>query len=457
MVIISAAPISITAEDYCSSPEKPVVTKKRKRKNKQKKVSTEILSFSFAFAQEQDQLGMLYKVLELHVSGKTLVLITDFKRFPPQYVASVLKQLNFQAFAVHNKSPKAQRIENFSRFSTHSSCSKIVLVSTPHAIQGLAKQKANVVCVGNTCSVPVISSSSILISSDNIEKPSRELPEICKNALPRAKSRVNVAMKLVEKNNVGLQQKLTLMLAEPLVLRSGKRETTQELQEKLEILQLGSNTLKASIDCEKRTSAQTSWLDLAPGERFQCPWTGSSRHGASKDIISLKLRQNLKQLNWKPNDQPDDVHDWGGPYGKPCGHNEVVMHQVRPFFPQVVLNSRLCSREHPAPGNRNFDGCLEYLQEQCRQQQQAMTIWDAYQYHYISEEGEVESIDKREFLRFDLVNLRRVIPTLRAQTIACQGSISPAQLMQRIETVIDSLRQLKPRIRDTIAEFYFEM
>ena len=41
---------------------------------------------------------------------------------------------------------------------------------------------------------------------------------------------------------------------------------------------------------------------------------------------------------------------WGGAFGKCCGHNEVVMHAVRPFAPLEVLNTKCCPRADPAPG-----------------------------------------------------------------------------------------------------------
>ena len=63
--------------------------------------------------------------------------------------------------------------------------------------------------------------------------------------------------------------------------------------------------------------------------------------------------------------------------GKPCGHNEVVMHAVRPFAPLEVLNTRCCSRKAPAPGNKGFDGCLEFLACRCRAKKTPTTVWDS--------------------------------------------------------------------------------
>ena len=59
---------------------------------------------------------------------------------------------------------------------------------------------------------------------------------------------------------------------------------------------------------------------------------------------------------WAPNPEPRDEAAWGGPWGKPCGHNEVVMHVLRPFQPMEVINTRICSR------------CVVPLQDEWRQQ-----------------------------------------------------------------------------------------
>jgi hypothetical protein len=39
---------------------------------------------------------------------------------------------------------------------------------------------------------------------------------------------------------------------------------------------------------------------------------------------------------WWPNPEPSSEAEWGGAWGKACGHNEVVMHVLRPFAPMEV-------------------------------------------------------------------------------------------------------------------------
>jgi hypothetical protein len=75
------------------------------------------------------------------------------------------------------------------------------------------------------------------------------------------------------------------------------------------------------------------------------------------------------------------------------------MHQVRPFAPLRVTNTRICSKAAPAPGNSGFEGCLEYLQLQCRAQHRAMTVWDTHAFHHISAAGAVSSVPKAALLQ----------------------------------------------------------
>jgi hypothetical protein len=108
---------------------------------------------------------------------------------------------------------------------------------------------------------------------------------------------------------------------------------------------------------------------------FGGAWGGTIRHGASCEEQSLQLRQTHEHWckqeagvvgattgdddyaakGWKPNPEPAEER-WGGKWGKVCSHNEVVMQALRPFFPQEVLNTRICSKGQPAPGNEVSGG-----------------------------------------------------------------------------------------------------
>lgn len=117
-----------------------------------------------------------------------------------------------------------------------------------------------------------------------------------------------------------------------------------------------------------RSLAATQWMDGTSGTELGCPWT-TIRYGASSDTVSqqvchiistyrtfvAKKTMKYRQLHnqkvkkedeiilapkkllsgklrsclqvsgfcWQPNPKADD--EWGGEYGKSCGHNEVAM------------------------------------------------------------------------------------------------------------------------------------
>ncbi|CAM9840397.1 unnamed protein product, partial [Sphacelaria rigidula] len=102
---------------------------------------------------------------------------------------------------------------------------------------------------------------------------------------------------------------------------------------------------------EDRSTAQTRWLDGSSGRSFGGEWEGAVRNGASIDAASLEIRSRLEAAKsraaasrtgpvregnggmpaalmldtWKPNPDTPDVERWGGRWGKPCGHNEVMI------------------------------------------------------------------------------------------------------------------------------------
>ena len=86
---------------------------------------------------------------------------------------------------------------------------------------------------------------------------------------------------------------------------------------------------------ERRELARTRYMDNASGASLGTPWPGPERLGAAADVVSRRVRDALAAAPalcpaWRPNPAPFDPK-WGGPAGKPCAHNEVVMHAVRPF------------------------------------------------------------------------------------------------------------------------------
>ena len=187
---------------------------------------------------------------------------------------------------------------------------------------------------------------------------------------------------------------------------------------------------------EARSLARTRYLDSVPGEALGAPWDGEARSGAVADIVSRRVRDALEEdedalaPGWRPN--PVAEGDWGGVCGKPCAHNEVAMHAVRPFAPLEVLNTRCCSRTQPAPGNKDFDGCLEFIAIRCRVKGRPQTVWDSQAFIYCSANGAVEVLPKKDLLTHSVGELAVLVPALRKLTVATHGAVPPRELLRRV-------------------------
>ncbi|EGZ04631.1 hypothetical protein PHYSODRAFT_260569 [Phytophthora sojae] len=252
---------------------------------------------------------------------------------------------------------------------------------------------------------------------------------------------------LTEKLYVSLTRKLSgLKSSNSNAAASSEQETdSQHRREKLEVL--GLVTVNAAVGTamtDERTSAQTRWMDFAEGRAHGGQWEGAVRHGASKDATSLAVREKLCAARgrakddtflskWAPNKEPVDADKWGGAFGKVCGHNEVVMNTLRSFYPQEVLNSKVCSKLFPAPGNQGFDGCLEHLRLACMAQGKSMTLWDAEYFVFISSRGRVTWSKKSQLLSLSLASLQCLVPALRSWTTACEGHMPPSAVLRAIQ------------------------
>ncbi|KAL4118501.1 hypothetical protein PRIC2_010826 [Phytophthora ramorum] len=254
---------------------------------------------------------------------------------------------------------------------------------------------------------------------------------------------------------------------------TGEHETdSQHRREKLEVL--GLVTVSAAVGTamtDERTSAQTRWMDFALGGAHGGKWEGVVRHGASKDAASLALRKKLCAARgnandstflskWAPNKEPIDAAKWGGAFGKVCGHNEVVMNALRAFYPQEVLNSKVCSKLFPAPGNQGFDGCLEHLRLACVTQGTSMTLWDAEYFVFISSRGRVTWSKKSQLLSLSLASLQCLVPALRSWTAACGGQVPPSAALRAIQLCCqlgsgDKHGKLPPKALKRIMSFAF--
>ncbi|CAM9097631.1 unnamed protein product [Discosporangium mesarthrocarpum] len=284
-----------------------------------------------------------------------------------------------------------------------------------------------------------------------------------------------------------LKDKISVMLCLPLITNkstlpsgglgpaAGQKQASKELRKKMSLLgmlwtgSLSKLDVKDSTEqkergVEGREFARTRWLDEATGDKFHGHWKGSARRGASCDPTSLEIKQKVEQAKasateqpdrgtlgkpgsgkeqtkqgrldvlslWKPNPDTPDPARWGGRWGKPCAHNEVVMQHLRPFAPLEVLNTRICSRASPAPGNMGYDGCLEMLCLQCLSQQRSLTVWDDSAFHFISADGVHSAFDKRALLSLPTQHVRFLVKNLRAFTLCCGGQRAPKELLQSI-------------------------
>jgi hypothetical protein len=205
---------------------------------------------------------------------------------------------------------------------------------------------------------------------------------------------------------------------------------------------LENNHLKKKIS---ETSHEENNNETEPAAFMQ----GVVTQSAERDCYSEEVRSKFKlfgpTFGWRPNPEPSssvgsgggdtsDADGWGGSYGKVCGHNEVVMFVLRPFYPMEVINTRLCSSKSPAPGNQGYHGCLEFLRLQCFRRGKALTIWDVDSFHFISSDGEHEEIPKKDLLSWSLTKLKLYMRPLRLFTIDHEGQLPLSGMLRIIDS-----------------------
>ena len=233
-----------------------------------------------------------------------------------------------------------------------------------------------------------------------------------------------------------------------------------------------------------RTLAATRWLDRTPAISL-CPPCGDApvtvgwscvRLGASMDSAAAQARiivegfrefvahraqrrvlkrhqerdlmsdlpENIQKqlessritaLGWRPS--PFGEGEWGGKYGKSCAHNEVSMFYLRPFAPMEVLNTHVCSKSSPAPGNEGHDGCLEFLMAQCAFFQRPMHVWDDRYFHFINTNGAVQSTEKLLLLSRSEQHLRWLMENIRQWILLM--SRRPDHITCPVTTIIDTI------------------
>lgn len=111
---------------------------------------------------------------------------------------------------------------------------------------------------------------------------------------------------------------------------------------------------------------------------------------------------------------------------------QVVLQHLRPFAPLEVVNTRVCSRASPAPGNDGFDGCLELLSLTCRAHERALTVWDDSSFVYIDVTGACSSLPKRAMLHLSLPTLRFLMKNMRGFTVCGGGNVPPREVARAV-------------------------
>ena len=209
--------------------------------------------------------------------------------------------------------------------------------------------------------------------------------------------------------------------------------------------------IHATCDGSYREVARTRYLDhQGPPKKLRSPaWLGNERTGAAADNVTRQIARALQEdpnlaPGWRPNtetavDTPTEklLGDWGpSPFGKVAAHNEVCMHCSRPFVPLEVVNTRLCSRARPAPGNDGFDGCREFLITRAQKRRHPCTVWDTAEFFFVDANGLVDSLPKSELLAWPLPTLNFVVPLLRDWTLLSKGTIPPRTIVSLIFTIL---------------------
>lgn len=272
---------------------------------------------------------------------------------------------------------------------------------------------------------------------------------------------------------LSLQNKLRILLQQSSAPSASNESSKKFLREKMTLLGMLSSVDGGSEhpDADRgRCLALTRWMDCAKGTAFGADF-GIIRQGASADGTSFAIRENIAAfrqivsayscrkeavkseeeasllprkrrhqlqmcrvvgIGWRPNPAGDD-DQWGGCYGKSCAHNEVVMHFLRPFHPMEVINTHICSKDSPAPGNETYEGCLEFLQAQCRWKRRAATVWDTTHFHFVSKTGQHSAFPKDALLALPLAYLKIIVQNLRAMTIETCGQVQPDRLLVQID------------------------
>lgn len=97
-----------------------------------------------------------------------------------------------------------------------------------------------------------------------------------------------------------------------------------------------------------------------------------------------------------------------------------------------VINTRVCSRASPAPGNAGFDGCLELLSLACGVHGRALTVWDDASFVHVDRAGACSALPKRSMLHLSLPALRFLVKNMRSFTVCGGGQEPPREVARAV-------------------------
>lgn len=97
-----------------------------------------------------------------------------------------------------------------------------------------------------------------------------------------------------------------------------------------------------------------------------------------------------------------------------------------------VMNTRVCSKVSPAPGNSGYDGCLELLSLSCRAHARALTVWDDALFLHIDEAGACTTLPKQAMLHLPLPTLRFLVKNMKSFTVCGEGQVPPREVARTV-------------------------
>ncbi len=154
-------------------------------------------------------------------------------------------------------------------------------------------------------------------------------------------------------------------------------KASRQLAELLKSWKYSKNKKNKKNSSDNNHNPSCSWCALKL-------WSPNPVNEGHNRVLQNMIIDDTDRGGGNENDQNDDCNDFGDiPCAKACGHNETTMFFLRPFAALEVINSRVCSKQSPAPGNIGYEGCFEFLRRLCASNERGMTFWDTECFAFI--------------------------------------------------------------------------